>query len=79
VGYSDAYWIGNFDRKFTIGFCTFGENLVTWKNKKVECGGSFKCRGRILSYNIHCKRTDMNQAIIHRHWHACSLTNEDVL
>jgi hypothetical protein len=34
-GYSDADWAGSFDRKSTIGFCTFvGENLVTWKSKK---------------------------------------------
>jgi Reverse transcriptase (RNA-dependent DNA polymerase) len=34
-GYSDADWVGSFDRKSTIGFCTFvGGNLVTWKNKK---------------------------------------------
>jgi hypothetical protein len=29
-GYSDADWVGSFDRKSTIDFCTFiGENLVT--------------------------------------------------
>jgi Reverse transcriptase (RNA-dependent DNA polymerase) len=34
-GYSDANWVGSFDRKSTIGFCTFvGGNLATWKSKK---------------------------------------------
>jgi hypothetical protein len=34
-GYSDEDWAGSFDRKSTIGFCTFvGGNLVTWKSKK---------------------------------------------
>jgi muramoyltetrapeptide carboxypeptidase LdcA involved in peptidoglycan recycling len=34
-GYSDADWVGSFDRKSTTGFCTFvGGNLVTWKSKK---------------------------------------------
>jgi hypothetical protein len=33
--YSDADRAGSFDRKSTIGFCTFvGENLVTWRSKK---------------------------------------------
>jgi hypothetical protein len=34
-GYSDADWVGSFDKNLTIGFCTFvGGNLVTWKSKK---------------------------------------------
>jgi hypothetical protein len=34
-GYSDADWAESFDRKSTIGFCTFiGRNLVIWRSKK---------------------------------------------
>jgi hypothetical protein len=33
--YTDANWVGSFDRKFIIGYCTFvGENLAMWKSKK---------------------------------------------
>jgi hypothetical protein len=35
VGYFDAYWAGNYDRKSTTGYCTFiGGNLVIWKSKR---------------------------------------------
>jgi hypothetical protein len=34
-GYSDADWVGSFDRKSITDFCTFiGEILATWKSKK---------------------------------------------
>jgi hypothetical protein len=34
-GYSDADWAESFDRKSTIGFCTFVcGNIVTWRSKK---------------------------------------------
>jgi hypothetical protein len=34
-GYTDANWVGSFDRKFTTGYCTFvGGNLAIWKSKK---------------------------------------------
>jgi hypothetical protein len=33
--YSNTDWAGSYDRKSTIGFCTFvGGNLVIWKSKK---------------------------------------------
>ncbi|XP_047338328.1 uncharacterized mitochondrial protein AtMg00810-like [Impatiens glandulifera] len=35
IGYTDAYWACNFDRKSTTDFCTFvGGNLVMWRSKK---------------------------------------------
>jgi hypothetical protein len=34
-GYSNADWAKIFDKKLTIGFCTFMDrNLITWKSKK---------------------------------------------
>jgi hypothetical protein len=35
IGFSDADWADNYDKKSTIDFYTFvGGNLMTWKSKK---------------------------------------------
>jgi hypothetical protein len=65
--YSNANWAESFDRKSTIGFCTFvGGDLVTWKNKKqnVVARSSVKAEYRAMASTAN-ELTWMKQSILH--------------